>query len=256
MAHAARRFFWRSSCAVGSSEPIHSIALCVRFELSRTVVAMALRARTGFTICLVFAGLGRSMRAKRLDARDCDCPGIHRQHGRGLPVPCTFDFNVGARNTSMRSRRRNPLSLLFSGTVFYEDDDGAVRVMQVPWERRQRIACRVNGGAMIDQYYPNTAWLCLRKDVLTGPPDSKGLAAHFRAGRKRPSACCRRLADPEGRNELHLVGQDRRRPYFTKKYFLYPYRPSVKNRQRWTFGGLYPRAWAGPQRRSSSMRTE
>ena len=24
-------------------------------------------------------------------------------------------------------------------------------------------------------------------------------------------------------------------------YILYPYRPSVKNRQRWTFGGLYPR---------------
>jgi hydrogenase maturation protease len=25
-------------------------------------------------------------------------------------------------------------------------------------------------------------------------------------------------------------------------YILYPYRPSVKNRQRWTFGGLFPRA--------------
>src|SRR5262245_5917097 len=27
-------------------------------------------------------------------------------------------------------------------------------------------------------------------------------------------------------------------------YILYPYRPSVKNRQRWTFGGLYPEAYA------------
>jgi len=26
-------------------------------------------------------------------------------------------------------------------------------------------------------------------------------------------------------------------------YILYPYRPSVKNRQRWTFGGLYPREY-------------
>jgi hypothetical protein len=26
-------------------------------------------------------------------------------------------------------------------------------------------------------------------------------------------------------------------------YVLYPYRPSVKNRQRWTFGGLYPQAY-------------
>ena len=28
-------------------------------------------------------------------------------------------------------------------------------------------------------------------------------------------------------------------------YMLYPYRPSsVKNRQRWTFGGVYPQAWS------------
>ena len=27
-------------------------------------------------------------------------------------------------------------------------------------------------------------------------------------------------------------------------YILYPYRPSVKNRQRWTFGGLYPRDYS------------
>jgi hydrogenase maturation protease len=30
-------------------------------------------------------------------------------------------------------------------------------------------------------------------------------------------------------------------------YILYPYRPSVKNRQRWTFGGLYPEAWRQAQ---------
>src|SRR3954468_23758223 len=26
-------------------------------------------------------------------------------------------------------------------------------------------------------------------------------------------------------------------------YILYPYRPALKNRQRWTIGGLYPRAY-------------
>jgi hypothetical protein len=30
-------------------------------------------------------------------------------------------------------------------------------------------------------------------------------------------------------------------------YILYPYRPSVKNRQRWTFGGLYPEAYCRTQ---------
>jgi hypothetical protein len=35
-------------------------------------------------------------------------------------------------------------------------------------------------------------------------------------------------------------------------YLLYPYRPSVKNRQRWTFGGLYPPAYVEAQRGSDS----
>jgi hypothetical protein len=41
-------------------------------------------------------------------------------------------------------------------------------------------------------------------------------------------------------------------------YILYPYRPSVKNRQRWTIGGLYPRDYSVAQGGSDawSMQTE
>lgn len=42
-------------------------------------------------------------------------------------------------------------------------------------------------------------------------------------------------------------------------YMLYPYRPSsAKNRQRWTFGGIYPRAYSERQRGSDAwaMQTE
>lgn len=41
-------------------------------------------------------------------------------------------------------------------------------------------------------------------------------------------------------------------------YLLYPYRPSVKNRQRWTFGGLYPPSYGEVQagREPSTSRTE
>ncbi len=35
-------------------------------------------------------------------------------------------------------------------------------------------------------------------------------------------------------------------------YILYPYRPSIKNRQRWTFGGLYPEAYCQTQDSSSA----
>jgi hydrogenase maturation protease len=41
-------------------------------------------------------------------------------------------------------------------------------------------------------------------------------------------------------------------------YILYPYRPSVKNRQRWTFGGLFPESYcqAEPGSDASSNQTE
>src|SRR5690349_17611520 len=35
-------------------------------------------------------------------------------------------------------------------------------------------------------------------------------------------------------------------------YLLYPYRPSVKSRQRWTFGGLYPRSYSEAQEGSDA----
>jgi hypothetical protein len=39
-------------------------------------------------------------------------------------------------------------------------------------------------------------------------------------------------------------------------YILYPYRPSVKNRQRWTFGGLAPRALGQAQGDAWTMQTQ
>ncbi|HEY5315949.1 MAG TPA: hypothetical protein VIK18_25690 [Pirellulales bacterium] len=39
-------------------------------------------------------------------------------------------------------------------------------------------------------------------------------------------------------------------------YLLYPYRPSTKNRQRWTFGGIYPRDWCAVQQSGDAAAIE
>src|SRR4051812_47260166 len=39
-------------------------------------------------------------------------------------------------------------------------------------------------------------------------------------------------------------------------YMLYPYRPSVKNRQRWTFGGLTPEAYSQAQGGTDAWRMQ
>jgi hypothetical protein len=85
-----------------------------------------------------------------------------------LPVPCTFDFNVAAtKYFAGLEDGEVPLSLLFSGTVFYATEDGSLQVAQISWEKeaRYRMPVRV-WKEMMNLYYPNTAWLCLRKDVF------------------------------------------------------------------------------------------
>lgn len=84
-----------------------------------------------------------------------------------VPVPCTFDFNVaitkyiyGLENGEI------PTTLLFSGTVFYAGTVG-LQVTQIPWEKEasHRLPMRV-WKDMMDLYYPNTAWISLRRDVF------------------------------------------------------------------------------------------
>ncbi len=85
-----------------------------------------------------------------------------------LPVPCTFDFNVAAtKYFAGLEEGEVPLLMLFSGTVFYEATDGALQVSQISWEKeaKYRLPVRV-WQEMMDFYYPNSAWLSLRRDVF------------------------------------------------------------------------------------------
>jgi hypothetical protein len=85
-----------------------------------------------------------------------------------LPVPCTFDFNVAATKLFYALEDGEiPLSLLFSGTMFHDGDDCSLQVAQVPWDRETAFRLPVVvWKAMMERYYPNSAWLCLRKDVF------------------------------------------------------------------------------------------
>jgi len=85
-----------------------------------------------------------------------------------LPVPCTFDFNVAATKYFHGLADGDvPLNFLFSGTVFYADGDGALQVSPIPWDKEARFRLPVKAWKeMMDIYYPNSAWLCLRRDIF------------------------------------------------------------------------------------------
>jgi len=85
-----------------------------------------------------------------------------------LPVPCTFDFNVAAtKYFAGLEDGEVPLCLLFSGTIFYETAEGALQISQISWEKEAKYQLPVSvWREMMNHYYPNSAWLSLRRDVF------------------------------------------------------------------------------------------
>jgi hypothetical protein len=103
-----------------------------------------------------------------------------------LQLPCTFDFNVATTKYFAGLEEGDiPLTLLFSGTIFYKAESGALQIAQISWEKEAgyRLPVLV-WRELMDSYYPNTAWLCLRRDVfdrLSGYKTRRGLPTFERA---------------------------------------------------------------------------
>jgi hypothetical protein len=85
-----------------------------------------------------------------------------------LPVPCTYDFEVvSTKYFDALEDADIPLTFLFSGTIFYEGEEGYVQVGQISWSKDASYRLPVaTWRAMIDRYYPNSAWIRLHKDVF------------------------------------------------------------------------------------------
>lgn len=83
-----------------------------------------------------------------------------------VPVPCTYDTEV-ASSKYLRALRDGdvPLLLLFSGTAF--PGGGGFHVEPVPWSSEARHQMPVTvWNEMIDQHFPNSGWLRIRRDTL------------------------------------------------------------------------------------------
>ena len=116
-----------------------------------------------------------------------------------LPVPCTYDLNLAA--TKYFYGLENgviPLIFLFRGTVFYSDSGGRLLMERISWERESRFPLEVRvWRSLMDQHYPNSAWLYLRRDVFdelyalkrrTGIATWDGLVSHLLEQARPPEA--------------------------------------------------------------------
>ena len=85
-----------------------------------------------------------------------------------VPVPCSFDFNVAATKFFHGLEAGEiPVEFLFSGSVFYAAAEGELQVAPISWDQEARFRFPVKiWRDLMDAYYPNIAWLDLRRDVF------------------------------------------------------------------------------------------
>jgi len=98
----------------------------------------------------------------------CAVPAFQSNTAVDLHVPCTFDFNVGSTKYFYGlDDGEIPLCFQFSGNVFYVERDGSLAVAPISWSKECRFKLPVKvWKEMMELYYPNSAWLCLRRDVF------------------------------------------------------------------------------------------
>jgi hypothetical protein len=85
-----------------------------------------------------------------------------------LTVPCTFDLNVATTKYFYALEDGEvPLLFLFSGTIFYEADDGRLQVQQISWNKECPYRMPVKAWQELMEYhYPQTAWITLNREVF------------------------------------------------------------------------------------------
>ena len=85
-----------------------------------------------------------------------------------MPVPCTYDLEVVvAKYFYALEDGEVPLEFLFSGTVFYTGQDGRLQVERISWEKEAEFRLPVRlWKEMMEHYFPNSAWIRLRRDAF------------------------------------------------------------------------------------------
>ena len=92
-----------------------------------------------------------------------------------MPVPCTYDLEVvAAKYFYALEDGEVPLEFLFSGTVFYAGEGVGLQVARISWEKEAEFRLPVRlWKEMMDHYFPNSAWIRLRRDAFDGLYDYK-----------------------------------------------------------------------------------
>jgi len=85
-----------------------------------------------------------------------------------IPVPCTYDLELAAaKYLYALPDGEAPLSLHFSGSVFYPAEQGRMQMAQIPWSTTAQFGLPVETWKrMIAGHYPDRGWVALSSHTL------------------------------------------------------------------------------------------
>ena len=156
-----------------------------------------------------------------------------------LQVPCTFDFSVATtKYFNGLEDGEIPVLLMFSGTVFYADEEGSLRVAPIVGQGNEisRAVESLEGhdGRVLSEH---------RVAVPASRRVRRAASLQSRARDSQLGTGVREAARGSGGAAMNIEKVEKiADAVLYEGYMLYPYRASaVKNRQRFNFGVLYPR---------------
>lgn len=112
-----------------------------------------------------------------------------------VPVVSNFDMELAATKYFYSLPDGEiPMTFHFSGSIYYKEEDGRIQVVQVPWSSSAQFRLPVSRWkAVVDFFYPNTAWISMSRrtlDQLLKYKAGEGLATF--------DACVAKLLEDQG----------------------------------------------------------
>ena len=155
----------------GPEESIHTVVLRAQIQIEVTRRHYTQRGTVQASGPIWRAGsLGPNSAQFFVDPRDRGGPAaLPKRPLVELQVPCTFDFNVAATKYFHGLVRTEIYrSISFSAARFFmPTDQDQLQVAPISWEKEAKFKLPLKTWKdLIDHYYPNSAWLYLRRDVF------------------------------------------------------------------------------------------
>jgi hypothetical protein len=151
---------------VGAAAQVRSVALNVEVRIAATRRRYA-ESERGKLVDLFGPSeeWGRNLKTLHWTTLTVQVPAFTGTTDVELPITCTYDLEVSAsRYFDALEDGEVPLEFLFSGTVFYAGADGRLQVGRIGWDKDCSYRLPVQAWRdMIDRYFPDSAWLRLRR---------------------------------------------------------------------------------------------